>query len=71
MYVTILTLSIFCTSCVHQDPSLEAGKAELSPVRGAGHEPPVQAGEPMRVAMVGGRYDKPTHRPHKSSKSRQ
>ena len=43
----------------------KAGKAELSPERGAGYEPSVLTGEPTRVTTVDGWYDKPIHRPYK------
>ena len=48
----------------------KAGKAELSPERGAGYEPSVLTGEPTRVMTVDGWYDKPIHRPYKWSTTR-
>ena len=43
----------------------KAGKAELSPERGAGYEPSVLTGELTRVTTVDRWYDKPIHRPYK------
>ena len=85
MYEKVLNPETFKTANDHDRPEIfhdyrnrpnlvinywnQAGKAGLSPVRVADYEPPVQTGEPTRVASVHGRCDKPTHRSYKSSKS--
>ena len=59
------TLCPMCDAGVVLYSVPKAGKAELSPERGAGYEPSVLTGELTRVTTVDGWYDKPIHRPYK------